>query len=126
MSDLQAYLDTARVALDRADKATAGPWCGDPAEFGTYDAEPGSFLHGAMRAQVVAATAPGAGNRIYACPDGGTFPAADQRFIAAARQDVPALAAAVEALAAELARVTAERDTARAIIHNGTWGSDDA
>lgn len=71
-----------------ADAATPGPWT---TEKPGMDAATG-FASGV----IVAAVARGRG--IYANPPGGSYPANDRRFIAAARMAVPALAAEVERL----------------------------
>jgi hypothetical protein len=76
-----------RAIRERAEKATPGPWTAD---------KPPRDNDGWSLAVIIAAVARGQG--IYAIPPGGSYPAADQNFIAAARTDVPALCATVEAL----------------------------
>lgn len=57
--------------------------------------------------QVIAMVAPGQG--IFHQADGGTFVAANQTFMAHARQDVPDLIAALRELQAENERLTADK-----------------
>lgn len=56
------------------EKATPGPWTDKP---------PPKDEDGFACGTVIAAVAPGAANRIYANPPGGSFPAADKRLILA-------------------------------------------
>ena len=99
--------------VERAEAATPGPWT---------DQRPGIDKEtGFSKGIIIAAVAPRQG--IYADPSGGSYPAADQRFIAAARADVPRLAAEVIALRkvleplAQIARDAATRDDL--VIPNG-------
>ncbi len=79
---------------------TPGPWTTE---------KPGVAQDGpakGMRLGVtIAQTSPSLSNRVFANPPGGQFPSTDQRFIAAARTDVPDLCAA-------LRQAWAERDAA--------------
>lgn len=68
----------------RASRATSPPWSTTPS---------GKTYEGFSLDVLIAATAPGKFNRVYATPTGGHFPAADQDFIVHARQDVPDLVA---------------------------------
>lgn len=89
---------------ERANRATPGPWMTKPS-----GANHGGFSLDAL----IAATAAGKFNRIYATPPGGTYPAADQDFIAAARQDVPDLLAEIRQLRAKVAEQESELAAAR-------------
>lgn len=78
----------------RANAATPGPWTTE---------RPTKTYEGFRCGVTIAATY---GRQcIYADPPGGQAPAADQRFIAAARADVPALVAEVRRLRDKLARL---------------------
>lgn len=79
-------IDEARLKEieERAGKATPPPWSTKPS---------GKTFEGFSLDVLIAATAPGKFNRVFATPQGGRFPAADQDFIANARQDVPDLVA---------------------------------
>lgn len=80
----------------RAGSATPGPWTTEST---------GANYCGFSLNVVIAATAPGKFNRIYAVPPGGRYPAADQTFIAKARTDVPALCDTADSLQAENERL---------------------
>jgi hypothetical protein len=64
----------------RAAKATPGPWT---------TAKPPADIDGWPTGSTIACVA--RGQCVYAYPPGGIFPENDRRFIAAAREDVPAL-----------------------------------
>jgi hypothetical protein len=87
----------------RANAATEGPWTKV-----REDMPPGFAL-------CVAATAPGPQHRIYAIVSGGTRPASDQDFIAAARTDVPALVARCRELEKALGEACDRMETARGL-----------
>lgn len=87
----------------RCEKATAGPWLTESP--GVHTDGPAK---GWARGSVIAATAPGKDNRVYATPSGGTYPSADLNFIAHARTDVPALVSECKRLREALAEI---RDT---------------
>lgn len=72
------------------DAATPGPWTTELVS-GDTTGDPNSFTYGMSPSVVIAATAAGKSNRVYATPKGGTHPAADQRFIAESRNQYPAL-----------------------------------
>ena len=91
--DIEAIAALAREAKARADRATPGQWvCGARWQRGPKDKRrddhPG----------LTAIAGVGLGQYVLTEHDGGVYPANDQRFIAAARTDVPALADAVLAL----------------------------
>jgi len=91
--DLDAARKTAREAQERADKATPGPW--DNVRVGmTGDGSPLSF-----EAQVCNAEGVGA---FIVTHDGSEEGLDNTAFVAAARTDVPDLAAIVLAMAEEL------------------------
>lgn len=77
----EAY-EAAKRLKKLAQNATPGPWSTKRPEGQTN-----GFAHGV----VIAATAPGVANRIYADPPGGSFPSSDQNFIVAARNDIEAI-----------------------------------
>lgn len=83
-------IETAIRLKALAEKATAKPWSTKRPE-----GETNGFAHGV----VVAATAPGASNRVYADPPGGSFPSADQAFIVAVRNDAETVCDALIAAA---------------------------
>lgn len=74
--------------------ATPGPWRTD---------RTGKTVSGFTCDIVIAAVAPR--QAIYCTPEGGTFPEADRRFIALAREAVPDLLAEVDRLEADVARM---------------------
>lgn len=76
-------------ARELCEAATPGPWSTQ---------EPTGKVSGFTTGVLVAATAPGKGSRIYAEPQGGTFPAADRDFIVAARTLLPEALDRIEAL----------------------------
>lgn len=81
----------AREAHGRAAKATVGPWRSEPRD-GEY-AEPGEYLVLFPNGE-----------------DASVVVESEARFIAAAREDVPVLSAAVLALSAEVRRLREEAD----------------
>lgn len=83
---------------DAAAAATPGPWRTD---------RTGKTVSGFTCDILVAAVARGMG--IYCTPHGGTFPAADRRFIALAREAVPDLLAEMDRLEAALAHAETTR-----------------
>lgn len=89
----------------RCAEATPGPWLTKPT---------GEKYMGFSLDVLIAATAPGKFNRIYANPPGGRYPAADQNFIAAARTDTPLLVAEVRRLT-----VLCERARNVMLFHTG-------
>jgi len=107
----------AREALELADKATPGPWSTKKPSVGPEIGD-AMFLPGVM----VAAVARGRG--IYASPPGGSFPVADQAFIARARWSLPALARALLASTAEVARLRALLRDLEWIVENGVRAPD--
>lgn len=88
--DLAALRQQAQEARERAQKAWPLPWRSDLARIGYYS-NGAWFTLGVMHSW-----------------EGGVLDAYNATFIAAARQDVPTLADAVETLATEVARLQAE------------------
>ena len=88
--------DEIRAIEDRVNAATPGPW---------FTQKPLVNSEGWSEGVLIAATAPGSQNRVFAMPPGGSSPGADQRFIAYARIDIPAL---IAALRAEMARAKSD------------------
>lgn len=85
---------TQRIAeiKERVASTTAGPWITHPTPNGQ---------DGWPTCTVIACTARGKGNAVYATPQGGSFPGADKDFIAHARQDIPWLVEQLEELERE-------------------------
>lgn len=83
-SDLHGWEDKMRdIEQDRAmcQRATPGPW---------YREKTGANFNGFSLECVIADTAPGCtGNKVYAQPEGGSFPRNDANFIAEARTALP-------------------------------------
>lgn len=82
-----------RALRELHEKATPGPW---------FEEKGGLIPSGQPAAgwpsrDLIAATAAGQGNKIYAEPHGGISPPANQRLIVAARNALPALLAIAEA-----------------------------
>lgn len=94
----------------RANAATPGPW---------YTQATGETYAGFSVESLICATAPGKYNRVYANPPGGSFPGADQSFIANARQDIPRLIATIRAYEAKIRMLTQQRDLLRAHVYAG-------
>ena len=107
--DLDATSTLAREAKARADRATPGPWvCGERWQRGPKNKR--RDTHPAL----TAIASVGLGQCVLTEHDGGFYPTNDQKFIASARTDVPALADAVLALV-EMVRVL-ERNISEAAI----------
>lgn len=84
----------------RCEAATPGPWT---------DVRPGRDAEtGFSKGVIVAAVAPRQG--IYADPPGGSYPAADQSFIAHARTDLPRLLDELERMREALREIAHECD----------------
>lgn len=94
-SKLTAYRDAAAAAAARADKATPGPWFRDSCEMCT----------GVSKGTCAA-------DREFFIADDTTY--ANAEFIAAARDDIPTLATAVDELCAEVERLQCEYARGRA------------
>ena len=95
----------------RANAATPGPWTTErPAPLTEGPAA------GLRPGVCIAATSPSKENRVYANPPGGQYPSADQRFIAHARTDVPALADEVRRLRAALTSLSNDADHALSVL----------
>ncbi len=97
--------DAKRIAeaRERCEKATKGPWTTKPSSE-TYN--------GFAVDVVIAATASGKFNKVYAKPPGGSFPATDQNLIANARQDLPDALDDIEELLAAIQYALKELDSA--------------
>lgn len=110
---LTAYLAAAKAAKGRADKATPGPWWRTDPPWGMSDAVhagPSDDPHTAKAHVCISATF------IPIEVNEDIDEAADMGFIAAARTDIPTLADAVVALAAEVERLQNELRVAEQTI----------
>lgn len=92
--------DRMKEIEERLEKASPGPWFTAPTPNDEED-WPTCVL--------IAATAPGPRNRVYAAPKGGTFPLNDRDFIAHAPDDIRYL----------LAELKTAREEAEAAYHQG-------
>ena len=100
--DLDATSTLAREAKARADRATPGPWvCGERWQRGPKNKR--RDTHPAL----TAIASVGLGQCVLTEHDGGVYPTNDQKFIAAARTDVTALADAVLALVERVSELEA-------------------
>jgi hypothetical protein len=92
----------------REQQATTGPWLEEPTPPGP---------DGWASCTAIAAV-PG-GSRIYAVPQGGSYPFNDKRFIAAAREDVPWLLDLITELAmvADVAEKIVEHEFMRPYVY---------
>ena len=95
LDNLRAY---ARAALERAEKATPGPWLCD--RLGLYAEK--IFRYSDKRIALIKATTG------YINPEIDSMNEKNKAFIASARSDIPNLAASVLTLAAEVERLRAE------------------
>ena len=84
-SEAKTMLSIALEAVELGERQTPGPWSTTPPK---WDGE--GFAPGVL----IAATAPGKSNRVYADPPGGSFPGNDLALIAHAGTHYAALARA--------------------------------